>query len=238
MSDNELILCYQKETNLEKKYIYRDALLDKFEHLVDIFKFKQRKYHDMFSPGDIRTFALFGLLRAFDLFKADKGAKFETFAYIKIRGAILDHIKSEGHEKRSLINKKKQIEKFITDYTEEYGESPKDLHVRELFGNFAGVNYKIPNSVSIDATDAHDDTLATEFNLINSNAKECVKEIFRLLPNKRYRLVFWHIYVNGTKIRQVAKVVNLTQSRVSQMNKHIVKIIEDSNIKDKIFWND
>ena len=83
---------------------------------------------------DLVSYGIFGLIDAIDKFDYGKGIKFETYASLRIRGAILDQIRKMDWIPRSVRQKQKQIENAITKLEKEKGASLKDKDIADELG--------------------------------------------------------------------------------------------------------
>ena len=105
---------------------------------------------------DLVGYGIFGLIDAIDKFDYGKGIKFETYASLRIRGAILDQIRKMDWIPRSVRQKQKQIESAILTLEKELGTSYQDQDIAEKLGisleeyrNWEGLT-NISNIASLD----------------------------------------------------------------------------------------
>ena len=74
---------------------------------------------------DLVSYGIFGLIDAIDKFDCDKNVKFETYASLRIRGAILDQIRKMDWIPRSVRQKQKRIDAAYSKIETEYGRRPR-----------------------------------------------------------------------------------------------------------------
>ena len=126
MSDKNLEILWEqyeatKETSIKDKLIIEYAPLVKFvAGRLNIYLGQNVEYEDLVSYG------VFGLIDAIDKFDLKKGVKFETYASLRIRGAIIDNIRKLDWVPRSLRQKNKEIEKTIMELESELGRTATD----------------------------------------------------------------------------------------------------------------
>lgn len=85
------------------------------------------EYDDLVSYGSI------GLLDAIEKFDSQKGVKFETYAYTRIKGAIIDCVRSQDFLPRSIRQKAKEIERVYIEIEKE-GKTPTNQEVAKRIG--------------------------------------------------------------------------------------------------------
>ena len=126
MSEKSLEILWEqyeatKETSIKDKLIIEYAPLVKFvAGRLNIYLGQNVEYEDLVSYG------VFGLIDAIDKFDLKKGVKFETYASLRIRGAIIDNIRKLDWVPRSLRQKNKEIEKTIMELESELGRTATD----------------------------------------------------------------------------------------------------------------
>ena len=83
---------------------------------------------------DLVSYGIFGLIDAIDKFDLGKDVKFETYASLRIRGAILDQIRKMDWIPRTIRQKQKKIDAVIRDIEARYGRSATDEEVSSGLG--------------------------------------------------------------------------------------------------------
>ena len=73
---------------------------------------------------DLVGYGIFGLIDAIDKFELSKGVKFETYASLRIRGAIIDQIRKMDWIPRTIRQKQKKIETAMQELERELGRTP------------------------------------------------------------------------------------------------------------------
>ena len=104
---------------------------------------------------DLVSYGIFGLIDAIDKFDCLKDVKFETYASLRIRGAILDQIRKMDWIPRTIRQKQKKIDAAIKDIEAKYGRSATDEEIAASLGITDGeyldwqTQMKITNVVSL-----------------------------------------------------------------------------------------
>ena len=191
---------------------------------------------------DLISSGTFGLLKAIDTFDQAQGVKFETFATPRIRGAMLDELRSLDWTPRVLRIKAHQIDNAAAELGAQLGRTPSD---QELAGHLGlGVEQLreirqlacSPNTVSLTAdcpygTSGRDlrriDILADArtpdpfWSLHRKEIRTIVGEAIGSLP-RHERLVIILYYFEQLTMKQIGRVLDLSESRVCQIHAHII----------------
>jgi RNA polymerase sigma factor FliA len=185
---------------------------------------------------DILSFGTIGLIEAVERFDPDKGVKFETYAISRIRGAIIDALRSLDRLPRSVRQKAKEADLAIVTLTHDLGRDPTDEEIAAALGVPVDAYRKhlIDASwvtVSLDANsssgDDEDDggVIAVpdpdEADIsVGIEQQELIGELgqaIRELPD-REQLVLSLYYKDELTMREVSKVLGISESRVCQLH--------------------
>lgn len=188
---------------------------------------------------DLVSFGIIGLIDAIEKFDIDKNVKFETYANIRIRGAIIDQIRSLDWIPRSARQKYKDMEEAIEtlqskndgDITEEMIAGQMDLTVTEfnrMLGEFTtfsvvSLEEKLSESASFNpVSDLLD--YNPEASILDKDLKEVLKCAIEQLP-ERERLIVSLYYYSELTYKEIAEVLDISESRISQLHtKAILKL--------------
>ncbi|MCH4888748.1 FliA/WhiG family RNA polymerase sigma factor [Acidaminobacter sp. JC074] len=202
-------------------------------------------YNAHVEYDDLVGYGVLGLLDAIEKFDYKLGNKFETYANIRIRGAIVDQLRSMDWIPRSLRQKYKQLEKAVNklqniygldirdeDLAKEMNMTPKQLselmHEVSTF-SIISLDEKITENSNVNI---QEDTKAEtpEGELMNVETKRLLKEMIEKLPEKEQRIIELYYYSELT-YKEISKIMNISESRISQLHtKAITKMqakIED-----------
>lgn len=106
----------------------RDQLILSYVYLVKYIAGRLAIFFQgYYELEDLVSAGIPGLINAVDRYNPDKGAKFETFATIKIRGAILDWVRSFSWAPRSVYSEARKVEDAIAKLEQELGRTPRIL---------------------------------------------------------------------------------------------------------------
>ncbi|MEA3019153.1 MAG: polymerase sigma factor FliA, partial [Actinomycetota bacterium] len=86
------------------------------------------------DQADLVSYGIFGLIDAIDKFDLDRGYKFETYAISRIKGAIIDELRSIDWVPRSVRSKARSLEKAYSKLEAKLHRSPTDVELAEELG--------------------------------------------------------------------------------------------------------
>ena len=187
-------------------------------------------YEDVLSYGTI------GLIEAVERFDPDKGVKFETYAIARIRGAIIDALRSLDRLPRSVRQKAKDVDAAVHKLTNELGRDPTDKEVAESLGislerylkdvvdaswvtvslDTVGVSDPDaggPGEIPVADPDAEDFTLGIEQRETIGELADAIRE----LP-EREQLVLSLYYKDELTMREISGILGVSESRVCQLH--------------------
>lgn len=186
------------------------------------------EYDDMVSYG------VFGLIDAIDKFDMTKEVKFETYASLRIRGAILDQIRKMDWIPRTIRQRQKQIDAAMKEIEQSTGREAKDEEIaaklcisEDEFLDWQS-QMKVNNIVSLNeyveqGSDIPSDKNTTggfespESVIEKSELKEVLEEALELLTEKEKKVVLLYYYEELT-LKEISRVLEVSESRISQLH--------------------
>lgn len=183
---------------------------------------------------DLVSYGTFGLIDAIDKFDYSMGNKFETYASLRIRGAILDNIRKQDWVPRSVRQKTKQIRNAYTEFENEHGREPNDSELSQRAGmsvdevNDVLAKSKINNFVSLDEySEQNNDELpffsdSRQLNVPEKelDRKEIVKELSQAIEKltEKEKYVISLYYFDDLTLKEISKILEVSESRISQIH--------------------
>ncbi len=202
---------------------------------VAIYKPPHVEMDEMVSWG------LEGLLDALKRFDSAKQPSFEAYAQVRIRGAILDRLRSQGWMSRGVRVKAARLEKTYRELerqlgrpaTEEEVAAALEIPLSELHtllvdvgrGTMTAIDdMKVePGQAQVDIEDIlHADEADPVSALLSRERAHLVAEAIGRLPEKERTVVALY-YREGITMREVAAVLDLTESRISQLHSQALR---------------
>ena len=224
-----------KEYMSTKNSEIRDKIILEYAPLVKIVAGRLSIYLGYnVEYDDLVGYGIFGLIDAIDKFDYDKGVKFETYASLRIRGAILDQIRKMDWIPRSLRQKQKKMEAAISKIETQYGRPAKDEEIASELGieteeliNWQG-QAKITNIISLD--EFVEAAGEKEVNVIKSNSyeqpesialrneiKQQLMDSLEKLTDKERKVILLYYYEELT-LKEISRILEVSESRVSQLH--------------------
>jgi RNA polymerase sigma factor for flagellar operon FliA len=205
-----------------------DALVTRHAELV-----KRIAYHlagrlpPSVDVADLIQAGMLGLLEAASNYAANRGASFETYAGIRIRGAMIDALRKLDWAPRSVHRKARAVAAAMREVEKETGRDAKDGEIASKMG----VDLEEYHSIVQDAAScrlASLDDATSSATAPDDNAdpfREVADEGFRsslaqaidALP-ERERLVMSLYYSDGLNLKEIGAVLKVTESRVCQLH--------------------
>jgi RNA polymerase sigma factor for flagellar operon FliA len=181
---------------------------------------------------DLVQAGMLGLLEAARHFDENKGASFETYAGIRIRGYMLDEVRRNDWVPRSVYRNARLISKAVRDVENRLGRDAKDHEVAEELG----VSLPEYHDMLSDSAAAHlygfddlgmtDDMLKDDSpspssepaaNVMQADMTHFLSHIIDSLP-KNERLVLSLYYEQDLNLKEIGEVLGVSESRVSQIH--------------------
>lgn len=186
------------------------------------------EYEDMVSYG------IFGLIDAIDKFDMAKEVKFETYASLRIRGAILDQIRKMDWIPRTIRQRQKQIDSVMKEIETSTGREATDEEIAGKLGisedeyldwqtqlkvnNVVSLNEYMEQGSDIPADKSSNSTFDTPETVIEKGElKEVLTEALELLTEKEKKVVLLYYYEELT-LKEISNILEVSESRISQLH--------------------
>ncbi len=186
---------------------------------------------------DLISCGVIGLMDAIEKFDSSRDNKFKTYAEFRIRGAILDELRSQDWVPRSVREKAKIVEKAYAKLDKEFGRPATDDEMcTELQCSMDEFHELINKSKSVSLMNIDDAAAMSKgdkklmVSLMETSrsanpqtavgykrAQEVIKEGIKTLPEKQ-RLVLSLYYFEDLNLKEIGQVLDVTESRVSQLH--------------------
>ena len=222
---------YQKKPTQE----IREQLILAYAQLVKLVAGRLSMYlgHNV-EYDDLVSYGIFGLIDAIDKFDMGKNVKFETYASLRIRGAILDQIRKMDWIPRTVRQRQRKIDEAIKQVEMRTGKTATDEEIAVELGVSEDelVNWqsqlKVTNLVSLSEFEeqgqeptmetANKNRFASPEEVIEEQElKQKLIESLELLTEKERRAIELYYYEDLT-LKEISLVLEVSESRVSQLH--------------------
>lgn len=213
----------------------REALIIEYIPLVKVVSGRLSMYLGYtVEYDDLVSYGIFGLIDAIDKYDYGKGIKFETYASLRIRGAILDQIRKMDWIPRSVRQKQKQIDAAAAKIeaeenriaTDEEIAKELDISLDEYFNwqgqtkvtNIASIDEYVEQGIEVKAFDVGKTAKAEPERVYEQEeVKELLADSLEVLTEKERMVVVLYYYEELT-LKEISKVLDVSESRVSQLH--------------------
>ncbi|WP_370654060.1 RNA polymerase sigma factor FliA [Methylophaga sp.] len=186
--------------------------------------------------NDLIQAGMIGLLDASHQYKASQGASFETYAGIRIRGAMLDEIRRNDWAPRSVHRKAREIAEVMHQLEQQLGRAPLDLEVanamditlesyhQQLQDASGHQVFSLDDMTDNQLTDGDSfgsDEIGPAEITENTSFESALAEAIDALP-ERERLLMSLYYNEELNLKEIGEVLGVSESRVSQIHTQTV----------------
>lgn len=187
-----------------------------------------------FSYEDISSYGIEGLIDAVEKYSPKMGARFETYALVRIRGNIIDKVRSQDFLPRSVRRKIRDVKEAQEELKKQFGRVATNSEI----ANYLGIEReKVEQLLADDTTitsiydkkgasdgdieiidtieDSHN--LAPHEQLEEKDVKKELEGALRRLPERERTIMVLYYHENMT-LKEIGETINISESRVSQLH--------------------
>lgn len=230
----EMKLNEQESESLWKEYIktrnkeLRDRLVENYLPLVNLIAGRIAiSLPSHVDRDDLISSGFFGLLDAVERYDLKRQNKFETYAGVRIRGAMLDYLRSRDWIPLSIRQKIRSYEKCVSELEGELGRSATDEEIAEAMGLSSEEFVKVVSQLNVATVIPLDDYMRTE-TAMNSvpSPQETIEKKERQtmlakaidrLPEKERQVVALYYHEELT-MKEISLVLGISEARVCQLH--------------------
>jgi RNA polymerase sigma factor FliA len=190
------------------------------------------------EEGDLVSYGLLGLIGAIERFDPGRDIKFETYAIARIKGSIIDELRSIDWVPRSVRAKARSVEKAYTKLENDLHRTPTDTEVATELGMTEGELHGVFNQISFVGLVALDEMLSVGGERGESTTlgdtipdkgegpvaafeveemKQILADAINRMP-EREKVVLTLYYYEGLTLGEIGEVLGVTESRVCQIH--------------------
>ena len=225
-----------EEYNKTKSADTREKLILEYAPLVKLVAGRLSMYLGFnVEYDDLVGYGIFGLIDAIDKFDLMKDVKFETYASLRIRGAILDQIRKMDWIPRTIRQRQKKIDAAIREIERDGGHVATDAEIaakmqisEDEYANWQN-QMKVTGVVSLnefmdqgadipeDSNNRNSGFIKPEEAVEKEELKKMLAEALDLLTEKERKVILLYYYEELT-LKEISEVLEVSESRVSQLH--------------------
>jgi RNA polymerase sigma factor for flagellar operon FliA len=190
---------------------------------------------------DLMSAAVIGLITAAERFDPTRGVQFKTFAEQRIKGTIMDELRSQDWLSRSLRDKYKKMERAFASLEQKLGRNPTSEEVAAALQLTLEDYYRMLEEINIlsfiSLNDSWEDEDGSPFGLLdvledtrseNAQNQLMARQLMRALGDaieelpEKERVVITLYYYEELNLKEIGEVLSLTESRISQLHSQAV----------------
>lgn len=208
----------------------KQKLIEEYLYLVKLVAGRLGIYLNQYiDQDDLFGYGVIGLMDAIDKYDLEKNVKFETYASLRIKGAILDAIRKLDWVPRTIRKKQKQLDHAYTYLETELGRAPEDAEIMEYLEldekeyNTLLKETAITTLLSIEDYTKQIGTLKDNTAKLPEQQME-IKEVKAMLAkyidllSEREKQVITLYYFEELTLKEISSVLGVSESRISQIH--------------------
>lgn len=189
--------------------------------------------HPPLSREDLISAGTIGLVKAARDYDPSKDTEFKTYAYIRVRGAVIDELRQWSFTPPAVTRQFDQAQDISNRYIEEIGRPPTDeeladklqMPVEKLYAMFENIRARHflsihgldDDSPALGASLAAENTEDPSDRLQKEELSEQLAQAISNLPARQRRIIVLYYHKELT-MKQIAEVLQVTESRISQLH--------------------
>lgn len=183
---------------------------------------------------DLVSYGVFGLIDAIDKFDSMKAVKFETYASLRIRGAILDQIRKMDWIPRTIRQKQKKIDAVMKEIELSKGRVATDEEIAESLGisnddyldwqsqmkitGVVSLNEFMESGSEIPAEQSNQHRFESPEEVVEkAELKKMLEQALELLTEKEKKVILLYYYEELT-LKEISNILEVSESRISQLH--------------------
>jgi RNA polymerase sigma factor for flagellar operon FliA len=239
MNDSELEIIWKTYKRTRDENL-RNTLIE--HHMPLVRSIAERVLQTLpksIDVDDLNSAGTFGLMDAINGFDLSRGIKFKTYCTTRIRGSILDELRSQDWVPRLVRLKAHRLERAMRTLESQLGRTPNqaeiakelDITLDELQAHQAEANAKTIFSLSEKWDDGDDDKELEKVEILadrkSTNPVDTIQQrdaldMITSSLTKKERLIILMYYYEGLTMREIGEITELTESRVCQIHSNVM----------------
>jgi RNA polymerase sigma factor for flagellar operon FliA len=200
---------------------------------------------------DLMNVGVIGLIQAVDRYDPKRDNKFMTYAVFRIKGAVLSELRSRDYLSRSSRRKLRELENACLRLEQRLGREAEDFEVADELGIGIEELHRVKQTASISFVNIEELGLSSreereklmtfllnrdEDALSQTRLKELKTALAKAIEqlNKKEQMVISLYYLDELTMKEVGEVLNITESRVSQIHSQAIKRLRHKLRKERL----
>lgn len=238
-----------REYDETKSQELRNVLL---EHYLPLVKYVAERLHARMPRevelDDLMSAGVFGMMDAIDNFDPDRGVKFETYCNPRIRGAILDELRSLDWIPRLVRSRAHKLDDAYRRFEVKHGRVPTDSELArdldmsedELGNLMRSASAASVISLNRNYCESDGSRVVQEIDVLKDGRiedpttnlqKQDLRELITRGLNQKERLIIILYYYEEMTMKEIGMTLNLSESRVSQMHASILLRLQNQLVQ-------
>ncbi len=224
---------YAKE---KKPQVKSELLLHYIDLVRSIVLRMMPVYHGYNEFDDLVSCGVLGLMDAIDKYDIEQGVRFSTYAAVRIRGEIIDHMRKSDWAPSSLRRKISSVNSAFEELEVQLARAPSEEEVAAKLGIRPGEVFDVLEKSYMFNLVHFEDMLTETWTSIpgssdsdenpetfveNREVRVVLADVIQALPEKE-RMVISMYYFNEMTLKEIAAVLGVSESRVSQIHSKVL----------------
>ncbi len=237
MADYDVLQAIREYRETQDINLRNDIVL-RYLDLVRMLAMSLRNIYIKYaSPDDVVNEGVIALISAIDTFDFDRGVKFETYANIKIKGAIVDFVRKQDWIPRQVRTFGRELDAAYNELFTKLGRHPKNSELAEHMGlsrdmlekrmaeSAGAVTLSFEELLYEDNFDIMESEDAADAAMYRAEQKKVITEAINDLSDRAKQVITLYYY-EQLKFSEIARVLGLTESRVSQIHSKAILFLK------------
>ncbi|MGE4354046.1 MAG: sigma-70 family RNA polymerase sigma factor [Oscillospiraceae bacterium] len=216
--------------------LIKNQIITHYLYIVTIVvKRLMPQYKDYCEKDELMSCGVIGLIDAINKFDRSYGVQFQTYAAVRIRGEIIDYLRKQDWAPTSLRKRISDIQAAYEELESRYNRRPTEQEIADHLGmkvsaiqkvlqkshmfnlvNFESLLYE-REIEEIDVA-VHEEPYS---HIEKESMSEALHKLVASLPDREKKIITLH-YFEGMAMKSIAKILNISESRVSQIHSKIL----------------
>lgn len=224
----------------------RNKIIERYSYIVKIIALRIRGIYQQYADmDDIINEGILALIDAINRYDLSKNIKFETYATIRVKGAIIDYVRKQAWTPRRVNKNKKLIDNAEKELSNKLGRTPTEIEISDYlkidlpeYNKIISETYNVNllsfedliNQLSQKNVSISDSELSPEDNYAKNEMETVLSEAIDNL-NEKEKLVISLYYKEEIKLKDIANILKISNSRASQIHSQALQKLNETITK-------